>query len=498
VQSEGSVLRHVASCLLILLAFGPFSWAQTAASSVSYSTPDRGGMVLATPGGTNPIVIGYARLQPAATTTPTASAIFSFRQNGVTVTEAGIPGMTAILSGRTYAEVSGSSINTGLAFANPSSAPVNISFNFTDQNGNDFGQGVFTLGANTQLVRFLSDSPFRAASFVGTFTFTGSAPVGVIAVRTRINERGEFLVTTQTVTPLPTSISTSPLVLAQFAIGGGWTTQVLLVNTGDAAITGTVQFLSEGSAAVAGAPITLSVNGQIASSFAYSIRPHSSAKLETTGDVRAATQAGSVLITPDAGLNAPSASEIFLFSNNSVTVSMTSILTPPAGTAFRTYVEANSNAAIPGAIQSGIAIANNTSTAATVNFELTSLGGFSAGVNASVVVPATGHVSKFLTELFPSLSLPFRGILRVSSSNQIVLVSVRAHFNERGDVLAASVPSSNEASPSTTGELIFPEIVDQGGYATQFILFSGISGQSTMGTINFFASDGTALNLIVH
>jgi hypothetical protein len=482
---------------VLLISAQGFAQATTT-SSVLYSTPDRGGMVIETAGGANnPAVIGYARVQPSASTTPAAAAIFDFRQNGVLVTEAAVPGMTAITSGRMYAEVSGT-VNTGIAFANPNNAAVTISFSFTDQNGNDFGQNSFVLAANAQTAKFLNESPFRVPAFAGTVTFNATAPVGVISLRTIVNQRGEFVVFTQTVTPLPDTLSTSTVLIGHFADGGGWATELVLVNASDAAVSGIVQFLNEGTPTVPGAPIALNVNGQFGLSFAYSIRPRSSAKLDTMGSVGQRTQVGSVLVIPDSGSVAPSPSAVFSFSRNGVTVARTSVQTRPPGVAFRSYVEVNSRAAIPGAIQSAIAISNNSVTSATVNFELTGLDGFNTGLTASVVVPASGHISKFVHEIFPTLSLPFRGILRMSSANSIVVTSLRIRYNERGDFLITTTPVTNEASPSTSAELIFPQIADQGGYSTQFVFFSGIFGQSTTGTLIFLGPLGQPLNLTVH
>ena len=113
------------------------------------------------------------------------------------------------------------------------------------------------------------------------------------------------------------------------------------------------------------------------------------------------------------------------------------------------------------------------------------------------MIPPSGHTSKFVHELFPALSLPFRGVLRVSSSNSIVVVSLRTRYNERGDFLITTTPATNEASASSSAELMFPHIVDRGGYTTQFILFSGFAGQSTAGTLRFFGQDGQPLNLTV-
>jgi hypothetical protein len=489
-------LTAIVIATILLVSTGGF--AQTGTSSVQYFTPDRGGMVVQTAGATNnTVLVGYARVQPSASTTPSAAAIFDLRQNGVLVAEAAVPGMTAITSGRMYAEVNGP-VNTGVAFANPNDAPVTISFSFTDQNGNDFRQGSFVLAPDAQTAKFLSELPFRASNFAGTFTFNASAPIGIISLRTVLNERGEFLVFAQPVTPLPDTLSASTIVLGHFANGGGWTTEVILVNTSDAAISGTVQFFNEGTPAVPGTPVTLAVNGQVASSFRYSIRPRSSAKLDTVAPAGAPTQVGSIRVIPDTGTVAPAASAVFSLFQNGVTVTRAAVQTPLPGVAFRTYVEVNSTAGVPGAIQSGIAISNDSATAATVNFELTGLDGLNTGMTASVVVPATGHVSKFVHELFPSLSLPFRGILRVSSASSIVVIALRVRDNERGDFMVTTTPVANEASPSSTTELIFPQIADQGGYSTQFILFSGVFGQSTIGTLRFFNQTGQPLNLTLH
>src|SRR5438477_211326 len=320
-------------------------------SSVSYSTPDRGGVVIETAGGSsNPPAVGYARVQPSASTAPAGAAIYDLRQNGVLVAEAAVPGMTTMAGGRIYAEVN-SPINTGIAIANPNSTPVTISFNFTDQNGNDFGQSNFTLAANAQIARFLSDAPFRAPSFAGTFTFNASAPVGVISLRTLVNTRGEFLIFTQTVTPMPDTFSTSAVLMGHFADGGGWATEVNLVNTTDGTITGNVQFFGEGSPTLPGTPLILNVNSQVAASFAYSIRPRSSTKLTTAGSANS-TQVGSIHVTPDSGSAVPATSAVFSFSQNGVVVARSAVPTQLPGIAFRSYVEVNSAAAVPAAIQS--------------------------------------------------------------------------------------------------------------------------------------------------
>jgi hypothetical protein len=489
-------MRKAAMVSIITILITVTGHAQTRTSSVPFSTPDRGGVVVETLGDSFVITAGYARVQPSLSTTPTGAAIFALRQNGVLVAEAAVPGMNTMVSGRTYAEVNGP-INTGLAIVNPNSSAVQIGFSFTDQNGNDFGQNSFTIDGNTQIARFLDQEPFAASSFAGSFSFNASAPVAVIAIRSMVNERGEFLMTTQPVIGMPINISASPFVLAHFADGGGWKTQVILVNTTDVSLTGTVQFFSEGTATVAGSPLNLTVNGQTGTVFNYIVRARSSAKLETAGIVAVPTQVGSVKITPLTGGSAPSAFVVFAYAPTGVTVSQATVQSQPEGTGLRTYVETNSTTTDPGTIQSGFAIANSSATSTTVNFELTALNGTSLGLAGSVSVPANGHVSRFLHEVFPGLPLGFRGILRMTSNSPVSVVSLRTRYNERRDFLITTIPVSNEATPSNTLELFFPHIVDGSGYNTQFILFSGAAGQVTTGTLRFFAQTGQALILNV-
>jgi hypothetical protein len=108
-----------------------------------------------------------------------------------------------------------------------------------------------------------------------------------------------------------------------------------------------------------------------------------------------------------------------------------------------------------------------------------------------------GHFSTFLHDLFPSLALPFTGVLRMSSFSSIGVMTLLTRYNERGDFLMATTPASNEASPSNTGEILFPFIADGGGFTTQFILFSGVAGQISTGELSLIGQQGQPLDLTV-
>ena len=229
------------------------------ATSTSFTITNLGGRSLATAGGTGTTVVGYARIQPdSGSTTPSGIAIFGFTQNGILVSEAGVPASTLIQSGRIYAEVDGA-VNTGVAIANPNDVAAEVSFFFTDATGTNFRADALTLGANSQIARFLDQAPFNSGTRVrGSFTFTSSIPVSVVALRGFTNERSDFLITILPVAPLLAG-SGDTLIFPHFADGAGWATQVILVNPTDQTLAGTVRFLGRGSGDTPAQPVGLTL-----------------------------------------------------------------------------------------------------------------------------------------------------------------------------------------------------------------------------------------------
>jgi hypothetical protein len=147
-------------------------------------------------------------------------------------------------------------------------------------------------------------------------------------------------------------------------------------------------------------------------------------------------------------------------------------------------------------MQSGIAIANPTSTPATVRLDLIDINGASVASSA-VIVGADSQSAGFLNQIsgFQSLRLPFKGLLRLSSATPIVITGLRGRNNERGDFLLAATPPVAENTAASATDLFFPHFVDAGGYTTQFILFASGSGASFSGNIRFFSQNGDALGL---
>jgi hypothetical protein len=461
----------------------------------AYTLVDRGGVSLVTDGVGAAPEVGYTRIQPGAgSTTPAGVAIFGSRTAGVLVSETGVPATAALSQGIMYAEIVGNTVNTGLAIANPNSSPVDITFGFTNNGGADAGGGILQIPANGQITKFLNQDPFNGpASFQGTFNFSASAAVGVVALRSYINSKGDFLMSTLPVINTTTPANIGTQVVPHFADGGGWVTQILLVNPTDTTMTGTVQFTND-----AGSPVT------VGGTTTYSVARRSSQKLSTPGTA-STTTGGAVRIVPTAGGPAPTPLVVFTYQPLGTVVSEAGVPTL-SGTAFRMYAESAGTDGTPGNIQTGIAVANNAATAANITFELTNLDGSTAGLPApaTVSVPGLGHTGKFLAQIFPAGSIPnpFKGVLRITTTaSAISVVGLRARYNERASAegfIITTTPATLESAPASSAEFLFPDLANGGGYTTQFILFSGTAGQSSSGNLRFVKPDGTPFNLTLN
>jgi len=445
--------------------------------------------------GSGQLVTGYGRiLATSGSTTPSGVAIFGLRQNGILVTEAGVPDSPLISSGRIYAEVSSNGlVNTGLAIANPNATAATIAFAIRDISGATIKSGSMLINPNQQLARFLDQDPyFSGTGIQGTFTFTSNVPVSVIALRSFLNERSpsDFLITTLPVVDLASSGSSGTQVIPHFAAGDGWTTQIVLVNPTSTDQTGSLQFIDQ-----AGLAKTLNIDGLPGNSKTYLVKGSSSQKFVITG-AALGTASGSVRVIPTGSGPVPTPLVVFSYKPAGITVSEAGVPVT-LGTTFRMFAELSSSPQI----LSGIAIANATAVPGTVTLSLTSLDGLTTlGTSTPQPLPASGQIVGFLDQLIPSLSgQTVQGVLRITTDiSSISVVGLRARYNERqpaADFLITTTPPTLENGAPTTAERLFPHLVDGGGYTTQIILFSGTSGQTSVGTLSFVKPDGTPLTL---
>jgi len=447
------------------------------------SIPSNGGQVLTTTNAGSVSSV-YANVQQGGNPSLSGIAVFEFTQNGIIVSETGVPASAPVTSGRIYVNVNGP-VNTGIAFANPNQTGAVISFYFTDLNGNTVNQGSFTLNGYSQIAAFMNQAPFNASgSMEGTFTFTSSGPVGAIALRGLINQRGEFIMSTLPVSPLPATPVSEPVVLPQFADGGGWTTQIILTNLYDTPVSGQLQFFGPGSTSQPGPVLTMTVNGVTANSFSYTIQGRSSARFVTAGNSTngpQSTQVGSVQLTSNDGLT-PTMSGVFSYNYNGITVTEAGISAAPAGVSFQVYGVLNTT----DSIQSGVALANPSASPVTVSVQAVGLNATPQSPVLTLTLPAKGQLSQFIGQLFPSLTAPFEGFFTITASAPIGVTALRTRYNTRNDFLITTTPARDNNQPIPGSGLVFPDVVAGGGYTSEVIIFGGpaAAGSLWVGSTN--------------
>lgn len=266
-----------------------------------------------------PTFVGYARLAVKSGLPPYGTAVFSFKQNGAIVSEAGVPASPPTTLARIFIDYrsavaavpargeSGTvDINTGIAAVNNGSAMANVTYTLRDLQGIVITTGHGTIAAGRHFACFIDQlkeraapdftfpSDFKSANQFGTLEINSTQPLSVVALRGTTNQRGEFLITTAPAANLMQPWNLSPMYFPQFADGGGYTTSLILLNTSTDIETGTLRILHDN-----GAPLTVNmVGGPSDSSFRYSIPAGGALHFQTDGSP-ADVKVGWVKVTPD-------------------------------------------------------------------------------------------------------------------------------------------------------------------------------------------------------
>lgn len=183
--------------------------------------------------------------------------------------------------------------------------------------------------------------------------------------------------------------------------------------------------------------------------------------------------------------------DFFAFAQSGVTV--TEAGAPVVqGTRLASYVESSGPAA-EDSLNSGIAIANTTDQTIWVSLRLATDAGMPFGQSITISLPARAQVAKFLSDLFPTLELPFRGVLHIYSQAIVSVMGLRGRYNARSEFIVATVsPVLSDATSAS--ELYMPHLVLGGGYSTR-LFFINSGGLSSTGNINFFTTDGRAADV---
>jgi photosystem II stability/assembly factor-like uncharacterized protein len=459
-------------------------------SSSGYSiilSPGTGGATnVSTPGSSSTTYAGYATLTVSSGSAPYGTAVFSFKQNGVTVTEAGVPASPPTTSARVFidfrsdvAAVPGRSsggtidINTGIAVVNRGTDVANVTYTLRRSDGYTLSLGNGTIAAGNYFAKFIDQlkdvapdfnlpSDFQKNVQFASLQIESNQPLSVLALRMTVNQKNQALLATIPVADLLQSPGTSYLYFPQFADGGGFTSSLILLNTSDRDEKGILEILGDD-----GGPLVVNpVDGTEASSFAYRIPSGGSFRFQTNGS-SANIKTGWVLLTPDPGNTAPVGSGVFSYNPDDALVSESGIPAAVSSTHARVYVDLSENH------NTGLAIANPSASNADITIEAFQKDGVTIAGSSKgpLQLVGRGHQAQFADQLISGLPTGFTGVLDISSSTPFAALTLRSLINEEGSFLMTTFPIADASRPVPL-PIIFPQIADGGGYVTEFILIS--------------------------
>jgi len=159
--------------------------------------------------------------------------------------------------------------NVGVAIVNPQSTSANVTLTLRRDDGTQFATStILSVPAMQQVSKFVTELFVGLpADFVGTLTATSTSPVAVIGLRFRGGNFSTIPITNVSPAGAVPTISSGvggagAVLLPQFATGGGWATEIVLVNTGTTPLTVRVDLFKPD-----GTPLSANLNNQTSSSF---------------------------------------------------------------------------------------------------------------------------------------------------------------------------------------------------------------------------------------
>jgi hypothetical protein len=421
------------------------------------------GSASAETGGTSPDVqVGYG-----AVNSGTAVAVLRSFSGEDLVSEAAVPATNAADHWIMYAEKGTNGVSTGVAIANPGSAAANLTLTLSD--GRETTLQIPAGGQHAAFVEELfGDFP---SSFLGTLTVQSDVPVAVLALRGTLNAKGQFIIST-----IPLS-STEPEVggLTAFPIitdGGGYNTELILVNAGTTDSSGVIQF-SFVAATDRGTQVQ----------FNFDIPPGGVWRIRTLGTPSEVIPGYASISVSDGPM--PNATALIRLSANGDLTSETAVPAQTALTRGLMFGSRETNR------RTGIAILNPGNESVTVTLTPLDANRNPVGSAGTITLGGYGQKSAFLDEFISTIPLGFEGTVLLESPSPVFAISLRGTTDAHNGFLMSTLPVI-DLNGTYTGAHYFPQLVDGGGYTTEFLLMNNGDGSVRL---NFFSSSGQPLTV---
>jgi hypothetical protein len=404
--------------------------------------------------------VGYATLESAAG----ISVLRSLAGSNVR-SEAALPAAAIGNSFTIYVERGGLT-STGLAIIN--TATVEASVTLTLSGGN--AQTAFAIPARNQKTQFIHELlPGMPSPFTGTATLQSNVPVGLLALRGIVNESGDFIMTTIPVSS--GSLPTGTTIFPQIADGGGYVTEILMINPTSSTLSGRLEFSFE-----------VTTDRGRNTRFSYDIAPGEAWKLRTAG-ASLPEQSGFATLVPDAGgaplstlvLRQYSGSKLKFAAGVPGARALSRGVMPGVSDAFR---------------QTAFALVNESDTPSEVRLRVFNADG-SLVTSDIFTIAAGGHRAAFLEQLAPFLPAVFEGAVTIEASVPVHVISLRALVNADGEFLMTSMPVIDQNEPPASVSY-FPQLVDGGNFTTEFLM---LNPNTSAARLQFFDTSGQPLSI---
>jgi hypothetical protein len=469
------------------------------------TTEDGGSATFSTAGLNETTQTGYASIAVDSGTPPYGTGVFSLEQNGVTISEAGVPASPPTTAARVFIDYRSSvnaipahpeagsiNVSTGIAVANSGSSLAHITYTLRNVAGVTVSAGHGILDPGHHFAKFIDQIKDVAAEFAlpedfqtttqfGSLEISSDKPVSVVALRIANNQRNEMLYTTTPIADLTQPITSDVVFFPEFADGGGYTTSIILVNTSSQIESGIIQVMDDD-----GNPVVANWFGDTADSMLRYIIPVGAAARFQTDGFPTTSKIGWAKLIPDAGTSTPIGAGLFSYNPGKFLQFESGVPATLSTIHARIYVD------LSGGHNTGLALANPTDSSTEISMKAFQSDGVTqvGTSNDPLQLMAKGHQAHFANEFVSGLPAEFRGVMDISSPTPFAALTLRSLDNERHEFLAALFPIA-DMTRDAPAPIVFPQIADGRGYTTEFILIGANGASST--TLKFYDDDGNPL-----
>lgn len=310
-----------------------------------------------------------------------------------------------------------------------------------------------------------------------TLPATGNYIIKVEAFETFVGTRGVGGAAYRYQVRWNTIANTRTLDFAQIAEGDPFNTSIILVNPGTGAASGSVNLFADDGAAF----MTI-LEGQLSSSFRFSVPARGTLRLDTSST--SMLRAGWARIVSDS--SALAGTIVFIARGGGRIVAEAGVCPSDRSEAFTMFVDSVSPAV------TGLGLGNTGTRSTSVSLTLRDRQGNTFGPQRAITLAPLEHRSEFIHELFTDVAgiLNFQGTLSAASNaGPVAAVALRL---DNPDLSAlTTVPVQSQAGSTTT---YFPQIANGANFRTSIVVINP-STVDASGQLRFFRSDGAGFPL---